>query len=62
MFYANKSMMVSNNTTHYDIYSNVQEDVKYRFLYEFFCCIEDDGEIFNNCKEGNRYEELSTVF
>lgn len=62
VFYSDVSKVVSDNSSHYIIYvkNDIPDDTEYRFLHEFFHCIQDEEGFPSIVKCDEKYEELAT--
>lgn len=62
VFYSDESKVVSDNTSHYVIYvkNDISDDIEYRFLHEFFHCVQDEESFPSIVKCDEEYEELAT--
>lgn len=62
VFYSDESKVVSDNSSHYIIYvkNDNPGDTEYRFLHEFFHCIQDEEGFPFIIKCDEKYEELAT--
>lgn len=62
VFYSDESKVVSDNTSHYIIYvkNNIPNDTEYRFLHEFFHCIQYEEGFPSIVKCDEEYEEFAT--
>lgn len=62
VFYSNYSKMVSDSSSHYIIYvaDNVKEDIEYRFLHEFFHCVQEEEGFPNIISKDEKYKELTS--
>lgn len=62
VFYSNESKVVSDNSSHYIIYvkNDIPNDTEYRFLHEFFHCIQYEDGFPSIVKCDEKYEELAT--
>lgn len=62
VFYSDESKVVSDNSSHYIIYvkNDFPDDTEYRFLHEFFHCIQYEEGFPSIVKYDEKYKELAT--
>ena len=62
VFYSNVSKVISNNTSNYIIYikNNIPEDTEYRFLHEFFHCIQYEEGFPSIIPQSEEYKDLAS--
>lgn len=62
VFYSNASKVISNNAPSYIIYvkNNIQEDTEYRFLHEFFHCVQYEEGFPTIISQSEEYKDLAS--
>lgn len=61
VFYSNYSKIVSDGSSHYIIYvsDKVKEDIEYRFLHEFFHCVQGEEGFPTIISQNKEHKELA---
>lgn len=62
VFYSDESKVISDDSSHYIIYvkNDIPDDTEYRFLHEFFHCVQKEEDFPSIIADNEEYKELAS--